>query len=338
MLDGYTPPYPHMRLPQARGPYSAELETEALRWAKARGMMHSPRLRKGMHTMALGELAARTHPFASWDKSRIIVHWLAWYGYIDDLYDEVTISKDATAYQQMLNETGTILASTDPLSCPATSITTRATAELWHDIIPGFSPAWRERMAGDLMDWLEVYGRESQHRAEEHQLELESYLDFRQRSSSMYSVLNLVEYDQGFELPPHLVPGPYRDMMSTSVDLAAWVNDVYSIEKELALDDFHSAVIIISRTHGCTLQEAAKTFVPRITTRADDFAHLRLNLNAVMDDHHVDQATREKVRRCVLGLELWSTGLRDWTMIAGRYGVCDPHRGLLSSPSIIHNS
>ncbi|MFH8350376.1 terpene synthase family protein [Streptomyces sp. NPDC018045] len=55
-------------------------------------------------------------------------------------------------------------------------------------------------------------------------------VDFRQRSSSMYSVLNLVEYDQGFELPPHLVPGPYRDMMSTSVDLAAWVNDVYSIE------------------------------------------------------------------------------------------------------------
>ncbi|GAB2707050.1 terpene synthase family protein [Nocardia thraciensis] len=206
MLKDYVPLFPEMRLPQARGPYHRELEAEALHWAAEKGMMHSNRLRRGMRAMALGELAPRTHPFASWEKARIIVHWLAWYGYIDDLYDEVTISENPADYERMLAETELILASDAPLSCRASSVAARATAELWHDTATGMSQFWRVRMAIDLMDWLRVYGRESQHRAECREIELEPYLEFRQHSSSIYSVLNLVETPRTSRFHPSLHP------------------------------------------------------------------------------------------------------------------------------------
>ncbi|GAB2707043.1 terpene synthase family protein [Nocardia thraciensis] len=121
--------------------------------------------------------------------------------------------------------------------------------------------------------------------------------------------------------------------MSASVDLVAWINDIYSIEKELALGDFHSAVLIIQRKHGCTLQQAAEEFAPRISARADQFTSLRGDLEHLLENHRADPATREGIRRCVLGLELWATGHRDWTMIAQRYGVCDQKLDALSRPA-----
>ncbi|MBW5480790.1 hypothetical protein GPJ59_02475 [Streptomyces bambusae] len=139
------------------------------------------------------------HPGARGDDRFLASDFYGWMILLDGQFDGLA-GQDSGRAEAVVQG---LLAVLDPHTAPSAPVLAgeRALADVWRRLCSGMSPAWRERAAKDLSDFITAYRTESAHRATRMCLSPEKYLRLRFDSGGTGIILDITERLHGFEIP-----------------------------------------------------------------------------------------------------------------------------------------
>lgn len=95
--------------------------------------------------------------------------------------------------------------------------------------------------------------------------------DFYDKAGCVMPALDILEIPRHINLPCSLPGSPtIETLRRAACRFVCWVNDIYSLRKELAEDGRMNTVFVIKQVYRCTLQEA----IDRLRTMIDEQIHL----------------------------------------------------------------
>jgi Terpene synthase family 2, C-terminal metal binding len=179
---------------------------------------------------------------------------------------------------------------------------------------------WWQRCAADVRDFAEAIHRESFSRAEPVPPPLDVYVPLRRATSGWALLTDLVELAVGTALPKAMLHLPeYEEMRWTSGDAACAINDLLSLDKELAAGEFHNLVLVIQRSDVCGREEALDLVELRIADHLFWYQDARDRFLHRCDSGPFDEAERAAAHGYARGLEHLVRGSLDWSRESGRY-------------------
>jgi len=202
------------------------------------------------------------------------------------------------------------------LRCPATT----AFQQLWQVTTETMSSAWCDRFAADYARFLCATIREIQTR---HQvLDRDSYLALRRETGGVLHLTDQIEWVGRFELPPQVATQPtITELRSVVADVVAWINDVQSVERELARGDrTHNLVLVVEADRGCGREQAIAEVVAMTTLALRRVDELVDAVSALCGQLGLAGEYRRRVERYVVGCQDVIAGYYDWSGRSSRYG------------------
>ena len=179
---------------------------------------------------------------------------IAWLFIFDDFYGEAVKTKQKTELDSFYNS---LLESTR--QCKAVE-----DSPLHHGLVDlvrkgqVIDERWRERFANSLEKYFRGCLMEFNYRHEGKVLGLKDYRYLREHSIGVYPLLDLIE-EQTIKigsLVDFRENATFAEFDKMICLLCAWVNDLYSMPKELHAEDPINLVLVIQREDGCSLPEA----------------------------------------------------------------------------------
>jgi hypothetical protein len=108
-------------------------------------------------------------------------------------------------------------------------------------------------------------------------------------------------------------------MRRITADVVIFVNDIVSLDKELAVGDVNNSVMVLRHDLGCGLEEAVSRIAATSDSRVARFRHLAAGLPMALDASGVPPVVREQVTRYVSGMRNLMRGTLEWSMETTRY-------------------
>lgn len=171
---------------------------------------------------------------------------------------------------------------------------------------------WRARFATALAFYFEGCRRELPYRASGLAPGLSVYREVKLRSVGVAPVFALLQIESGLdavEARGAALAAIERDAMF----LCAWVNDIFSFEKEQAEGDPLNLVHVLAVERGL---DPAAAFDAAAALYREDHARFASGAAAFLDDASRSEAEHRYVR----GMMTWVRGNLAWTVTSGRYG------------------
>lgn len=176
-----------------------------------------------------------------------------------------------------------------------------------------------------LEGFLEGCLQESRNRAVDRPPEVEEYVALRRATGAVRCVIDLGELTAHAEIPPFIRRcGAFEQMLTAAVDVACWVNDVFSLPRELASGDFHNLITVLQHGDGSHRQAATAEAASRITARVADYLAAESALARTMTGLEVDATTGAGVWRCAETMRDWMVGTYTWSRASSRYTHIEP--------------
>ncbi|MDN3294906.1 terpene synthase family protein [Streptomyces ficellus] len=146
------------------------------------------------------------------------------------------------------------------------------------------------------------------------------YLDIRRSSGFMGPFLDILEPAASFEPSALAYYSPQLMLMRRiTTDLGNFINDVFSLEKELARGQYDNLVLVLCEEEGITVQEAIPKALDTIHARLCRFVELRSELPAVCSHLGLTSSDTESSIRYADALEMWVAGFEPWQRTSARY-------------------
>ncbi|WP_431041033.1 isoafricanol synthase [Streptomyces sp. P1-3] len=192
--------------------------------------------------------------------------------------------------------------------------------DLWHRLNSGMPQVWRDRTRANWVDYLRAYTREARGKAESAPRSLAALLAVRRHSIGVHTCLDLHERFDGYALPPAVHDSaPLAAMRAAADDVVIFVNDIVSLDKELATGDVHNSVILWRERGGCTLEGAVRHIAGLANSRYRYFEELAARLPGVLAEAG---ASSELLRHTALytdGMRHVMRGNVTWSLETSRY-------------------
>lgn len=343
-------PLPKIYMPfQSRcNPHMQAARAKAKAWARGMGLLDTGLSgwdERGFDAADYPGQSGWFFPDAPSAKLEVAAHWSVWGWFVGTLFEEAfTRPRDlagARAFVQRLSEFMPVSA---PESTPTPNTPVeRALADLWPRTAAGMSVYWRQRFAQHFLDVAEAQLWKICNLIEHRVPDPIDYIEMRQHSTAGWTSVLLVEYVQGFEVPPEVFSAlPIKGMHATVINWQTVLNDLYSYQKERDGEgDLHNGVLIMQRFLECDLQESVTLNNDLLTSQLRHFEHLATTKVAPLSrDLAVSTAVQEGVRGYVQGLRHCFSGYLQLYrhLRASRYA---PDAGLesstTSSPSVMRS-
>ena len=146
------------------------------------------------------------------------------------------------------------------------------------------------------------------------------YLDIRRGSGFMGPFLDILESAAAFESPALAYYSPHIMLMRRiTVDLGNFINDIFSLDKEIAYGQYDNLVLVLREEGDVTLGEATQTALNIVHARAHRFLELRAELPDVCTHLGLTESERERTLRYADALEMWVAGYEPWHRTSLRY-------------------
>ncbi len=113
---------------------------------------------------------------------------------------------------------------------------------------------------------------------------------------------------------------PAQDLVDATSDIVCWVNDLFSLEKELACGEVINLVLVMEYHQDLTRQQAVTAVQHRIFERAHDFIRAERHIADTAHPVH----TRDIVQRAVASMRGWIGGCLRWHRESARFTDHDP--------------
>lgn len=292
-------------------PATADAESAAEAWARSFGLLDEAAIAVRFDGVSVGLLAGLTHPRTSPTRLELIAQVMAWIFLEDDTFDEGGEERRAEAVLPRLHRWVEILRRrAAPSTSPAAD---RALADVAGRLATQGSARWYARFVSTMRRfWLEGVAVESWYR--EHGLTPDpaSYMATRVQTVGVYICLSLVELDHELDDAHHDDAIVGRAAWLTS-RIIAYVNDIYSYEKERRADDPNNFVHVVRHHDGLDLEQAVARAVRCHDLELAQFVDLTQALA------HDRRGRGHGVDHYLEGCRAWMVGALHWQRTVRRY-------------------
>jgi pentalenene synthase len=210
-----------------------------------------------------------------------------------------------------------IMHETEPPSGTARAPLTDSFRDLWLRAIQGRPALWRHRLREHWADYLRAYQWEAVNRTAGVYPGLFAFLCARRDSIGVQTCLDLVERCGRYTLPDDVHAAfPLAAMRQLTEEVVIFVNDIASLDKELATGDVNNSVLVLRHEQDCTLPQAVQRVGAMADIRVQRFQRLATHLT----DTAFPSVVRADLEHYVDGMRHIMRGNLDWSLETGRYG------------------
>jgi hypothetical protein len=284
-------------------------------WVAEQGLLGTGRGRDRFVAANFAMFAAMTYPTASEDDLALVADWFAWLFLLDDQLDDGGIGRDPSGSAELMKALFTVLTDTElaPPTRQQPAIVT-SLADLWQRTSASQCATWRQRFVEHVVAGGLAAVWESENRASEIVPDESSYVENRRHTGAIYVCMDLIEIVEHVAVPDDIYRSPlFADGLDAACDVVCWTNDVYSLDKEMALGEHHNIVSVIGHHRDLDVPEATAVAVEKIAARTADFIRAERQMVDAWPDH------RREVSAYLAGMRSWMRGNRDWSARTLRY-------------------
>ncbi len=295
-------------------PAAERAESAAAHWVTRHGLLRDATAAARFGGVGVGRLAAMAYPDASPERLELIAEVMAWVFIQDDVYDTAPAADQEPArleaqFERYLTvlRTGVVPSGAEPAA--------RALADLARRLSKLGSSAWylhfMETMRRFWMDGVVV---ETYYRGRGISPDPASYMAVRAQTVGVYICLDLLELTLGDELSPEVREDPIlRQITWFTSRIIAYVNDVFSYDKERRAGDVNNYLYVIQRCEPMGLHAAVDHTIRVHDRELDQLDHL----DGTVRDR--GPRMRKLVARYVDGCRAWMAGSLEWQRHSSRY-------------------
>jgi Terpene synthase family 2, C-terminal metal binding len=310
-----------LRVPEISCPFSPRVnphvdavDAHLAQWVRDFNLIQSgPALRRFSQSR-FASLAARCHPNANQEELILISEWHVWVFLFDDQFDETEKGRHPEYMQPALRHLLSVV--TDP-AVNAQDPLAEALSNFWRRTVLLTTPQWQKRFISDLADYFHASLVEAHWRVQGGPPpDLETYIQNRDKAGAVMPALDILEIPRHINLPCSLLASPTIHTLRRAVcRFVCWVNDIYSLQKELAEDGGMNTILVIKQVYRCTLQQA----IDQLRTMIDEQMHLfqKTELALISQSPNMHQTTQHYL----IELRGAMRGYIDWLRETSHYLV-----------------
>jgi len=242
--------------PFPASPHGDHTERQLLGWLEEYPLLPSAKARSVLVNIT-SHGTSRTFPTADADDLVLFAELLLWLTAFDDVHGEGNAADDPVALVDRTAELMLVLAGGGPP--PLTNPFPAALYDLLARFRARTGPAAYLRLAASLRDTLMALVWEAHHVAEPERVALATYLEMRPHTVFIRTIIAAAEIVLDYELTDaQRALAPVRQLETAVANLAGWINDLASYERELARGSVQplSLPTLLRTRHGGNLQEA----------------------------------------------------------------------------------
>jgi hypothetical protein len=306
ILDTALPQWP-LPLSSTVNPAAAQAIARTVAWQESLGLIASNTPWNSLIGLRPVELAARGYPRADLDTLTLASEWTAWFFHIDDLFDEGVTGTDIELSQLATGTLRTLLH--NPRSrnkknhCGLPGPATDALLDLLRRTREIMTPVQFRRFISHLTDYAEALAAEAVNRVARAVLDVDSYCALRRNTGPALPLLDLIENSEGIRLPTNFYISPeYEQLLNITADVASWINDLFSVEKEEARGDCHNFLLVVKRANGGTITDTVGTVIKLIREHLGRFEGIVAALVAVPGSRQWPNVSQIAISRWIAGL------------------------------------
>ncbi len=294
---------------------------QALEWAVSHNLLQDDRAVARMVSVGPDKLIGYGFNRASEDVVQILVKWTILFFVIDDMFDEGAAGRDEQAAHRVLAPLKQQLSDRTHLADGGVAAALR---ELLDDTGRRQSDMQQTFFWKHIDDWFDALVQEAANRRSGSVPDLDSYLTLRQNSGPILPLFDLMEESECIRLPTKFYEmSEYQTLLVGASDISHWLNDVFSVPKELKQNDFHNLVLVIQHNRGGTLSEALIEATHHMRRRLGEMREAMERVHEMHADNVFNQCEIEAVTRWYEAL-LRTTRHAVWYLDSGRYGARFP--------------
>lgn len=301
-------------------PRHAAARQHTLDWLHRFGMLSGQNATDEYDAMGLERLMAYFYPDATDSDLALATDLNAWFFVFDDQFDG-PIGRQPDAVARQIDIMLRTMSDRGPAPGDPTNHLAGTLAELWKRLGDGTPLLWQERFRDHWRDYLTAYHWEAINRTRTGPPSLPGFLRGRRDSIGVQPCLDLVERCGRYTLPDELHRGsPLAEMRWITADVVIFVNDIVSVDKELAAGDVNNSVIILHKGSGLSVDRAAREVARLANSRVERFQTLAVELTETLAFAGVSSQLRAQVDDYVAGMRALMSGNLAWSRTTARYG------------------
>lgn len=290
----------------------ATVQAHSVLWAIQMGLttQDSPHL-QALRGGRFAGLAARCYAWATTEQIQIATDWITLLFFYDDLVDTDASARDGqeeVALRRLERHLVDLMRGTSRM--PPSHPFAVAAADLRRRISKHCAAGWLDRLADDVELYIEGVHWERSTEAEGTPLTLSSYRHMRPMISA---VNNCVTLATSFVRPgdPRYGTSPLlQELTRVANNHISWVNDIYSLDRELRHGQRANLVVGIAEERGCSLREALDVAIEQCNAEMQTFLAI---------ERHLHTTNQRDADDYVALLCRWIRGNIDWHDDSDRY-------------------
>jgi hypothetical protein len=311
MMEHFTLPDIFCPFPSQISPYVQEVHVHSLWWVKHFRLVQQAVALRRFSAARSAWLAARTHPCAGFRELALICDWCVWLFMFDDQFDDGALGKQPERMQPVLEHLLEVVSAS--AASPQGPIA-EALSDFWQRAARYTNTNWQRRFVRDLAEYFDAYLWEAHNRLQEQVPAVDAYIDQRRRTGSLATLFDLIDISQRVDLPlPVYESQELQILRRTASNVVCWVNDLYSLRKELARGEINNLVVVLQHAHNSSLQEA----VDRAGAMIEE--EVRLFLDTEQQLPACSPALDQDRGKYLTDLRAWMRGSLDWSRETPRY-------------------
>jgi len=277
------------------------------RWVTEFRLAAGPALRRFQAADFPG-FVATTYPTADPEMLALVTDWFAWLFLLDDALDDGPTGRDQAATDALMTSLANAISGDD---ARASEPLARALADLWRRTTATATPAWTQRFLEHMTAGMAAASWETANRAAGHVPTPSQYIQARRHTGAIYVCMDLIDIVTGLTVPAELYASePFHSALTAACDVVCWTNDVYSLDKETRLGEWHNLVSVVAHHEQLHREAALADAAHRIVTRLGQFYDAERTLR----DHD-----NPAVAAGLDGMRSWMRGNFDWSRRTRRY-------------------
>ncbi|HEV3169060.1 MAG TPA: hypothetical protein VGZ32_01900 [Actinocrinis sp.] len=305
--------------PPGRNPHGDAARAHLDRWVREQRLVVQPAAARRFAEADFAGFAALTHPTIDEVALCLIADWFAWLFLLDDQLDDGFIGYDPRQVNALVVGIMEVLDSPgDHGPRPYYAPLIAALANLWSRTAPEATAAWRQRFTAHILAAGAAALWEADNRAVGLVPDPSVYIEKRRHTGAIYVCMDLVEVLHGIDVPDDAyADGTFQAALAAACDVVCWTNDLYSVDKERALGEYHNLVYVVEHHLELDRAQAATRVAADIHKRVEDYLDDEQRLLDRVD------CPRE-VEVCLGAMRAWMRGNLDWSARTPRYGPTGP--------------
>jgi hypothetical protein len=300
------------RIRPCRSEHEAHARTHVAEWVARFGLAEGATLRR-FEAADFPGFVAITYPTADPAKLALVTDWFAWLFLLDDALDDGPTGRDQNATDALMTSLAAALAH-DSLDAEEPPLA-HALADLWRRTTIAAAPPWMTRFLDHMAAGMAAAAWEAANRAAGRVPTPSQYIHQRRHTGAIYVCMDLIEIVGRATVPPDLYASePFQTALTAASDVVCWTNDVYSLDKETRLGEYHNLVSVVAHHDRLHRAAALADVAHRIVTRIGQFYDAERSLLAT-----VDPTDKNVTANAVDGMRSWMRGNLDWSRRTRRY-------------------